>query len=724
MMKPTIILAILLLFAQSLLRSQTVDVWSRSVQMERTHNFDVLHYRIVLELLPKSRSYVGTTTVTLRALTENHRATELDAETYRVKDVRSSAGVALKFRHDNGILTVAHERAYAVGDTLSFTVSYRADSVDVDEVRYGMSKGYDLGLGFNPATEHRSAVINTLSFPTGARHWFPCYDHPNDKATTEVIATVDTAFSVLSNGDLLSVTRNGNPGTRSWHWYQSQPHSTYLTVLVAGDYVMLEDSLGSLPVRYWVYRSDAQNGLTTFGRTPEIIAFYNKQFGVAYPWSKYDQITIPGIGGGAESTTATVIGESAVVDERATLDWPADWLVAHEAAHQWWGDFVTMRDWSETWMNESFATYYEYVWAKHARGDDEGAWNMENKRRQYYREAETKYRRPIVFNRWNWPNENFDSHTYPKGAAVLHMLRNELGQEPFDASITHFLGRHPYGSVQTNDLIESIRSVTRRDMKSFFDQWVYTAGHPELAVSWSWDAEKKAVTLHVKQVQVQDDHVGRFRFPVEIEVLYDSGRSTARVEVTRDEETFVLPTKTKPRAFFVDPQGILLASIRYDASVEEDLTHLTEGNVVAGRKSIERMASRLADARVREALIRAGERVAFWRLRAQAIETLGGTEWKGEEVYYKARLTDTSSGVRASAVRAIRRRTLSSLVPHLLSVFEQEPSYLVQSEIVRTVGALDRDKNRGFLERAKNMSSFRSVIATAATEALGDNSPK
>jgi len=697
---------------------QPIDVWSRPVRAERSHDFDALHYDISLELSSSTRSYAGETTVTLRPLRSGFDSCALDAETFDVTGVRNSLGQPLRFRQEPGRLVVFFPRPYGYGETLSFAVSYIADSVDVDEERFGMSKGYEVGLGFVPANARRSEIINSLSFPTGARHWFPCYDHPNDKATTEVRATVDERYSVLSNGDLLSVKHDERQKTKTWHWSMSRPHSTYLTVLVAGEYVMLEDSLGPLPVRYWVYRADEQNGRRTFGRTPEILAFFNRLFGVDYPWSKYDQITIPGIGGGAESTTATLIGETAVVDERAQLDWPADWLVAHEAAHQWWGDYVTMRDWSHTWLNESFATYYECVWREHADGEDEGAWILENKRRQYYREAKTKYRRPIVFNRWEWPNQNFDSHTYPKGAAVLRMLRADLGGAGFDASIRHFLRSHPYGSVDTHDLLVSIREATGRVMDPFFDQWVYGAGHPELDVFWTWEERSRMLQLSVRQVQTVDEHVSLFRFPVDIGVQTPGGYSVTRVEVSQGEEIFEIPAIERPLFVRFDDGNTLLAEVKYTCTLDEDLVHLTDGDAHARRTAIERLRSSIANRRVREALMLAGTKDRFWRVRALALDALGETAWDGAKSYFQERYSDTSSGVRAAAVRALGKSGATSIVRFLLAAFEIEKSYLVQSEIVRAVGRLDGAGNREFLERARTMPSHRSLIRNAAEAVL------
>ncbi|MFQ5770165.1 MAG: M1 family metallopeptidase, partial [bacterium] len=398
--------------------AQKIDIYHRPKQTERSRDYDAIHYRIKLKFDEDKKAFWGENTITLSPFKDGFKTCILDAETFRVTTIINEKSKPLAFEQKDGTLIVHLSQVYNYADTLSFTVFYFAENVDVDAEKFGMSKTYDLGLDFKDETPDHPRIINTLSFPEGARHWFPCYDHPNDKVTNELIVTVRSDYKVLANGRLMRVTENKSNKTKTFHWSQEQPHSTYLFVLVAGPYEIIADSLGTLPINYWVYKKDVKNAMRSFKKTPEIIAFYNKEYGFDYPWVKYDQITIPGIGGGAESTTATVLGQSTIHDARAEQDFPSHWLVAHEAAHQWWGDLVTMRDWSQAWINESFATYSEYLFSRHDSGEDEGAVNLLEKKNAYLRETHTRYIRPIVFDRWRYPNDMFDAHLYPKGAVV------------------------------------------------------------------------------------------------------------------------------------------------------------------------------------------------------------------------------------------------------------------------------------------------------------------
>ena len=183
----------------------------------------------------------------------------------------------------------------------------------------------------------------------------------------------------------------------------------------------------------------------------------------------------------------------------AEQDFPSHWLIAHEAAHHWWGDFVSYADWTETWLSESFATFSEYLYSEYLYGKEEGSLNLQNKRRAYLREAKSRYQRPIVFNQWEFPNQNFDRHTYEKGALVLNMLRDYLGEEIFRNVLNHFLTKHAYQPVRSSDFFKSVWVVTGQNMDWFFEQWLFSPGHPVLDLSYTW--ENNQIKLQVNQVQ-------------------------------------------------------------------------------------------------------------------------------------------------------------------------------------------------------------------------------
>ena len=240
------------------------------------------------------------------------------------------------------------------------------------------------------------------------------------------------------------------------------------------------DNTAGLPLHYRVYPGDEADARLSFSPTPGMIAFFEDLYGVKFPWVKYDQIVIPGIGGGAESTSATVISEWSVKSATELKDETPDAQIAHELAHQWWGDMVGYMDWDHIWLSESFATHAEYLYAIHDLGADEAALTLHQQKVGYLREARTKFIRPIVTNKWNRPNEMFDRHTYEKGGVVLNMFRELVGEEIFGKVLRTFLGTHAYSNATTTDFFDTVRQVTGEDYSWFCNQWLLRPGHPVL----------------------------------------------------------------------------------------------------------------------------------------------------------------------------------------------------------------------------------------------------
>jgi aminopeptidase N len=695
----------------------SVDVWSRPQRRPPVRTYDVQHYRIVLRLDDETRSFRGETTIILTALEGGLRTVHLDAETFTVTSVRAGDDRFLFVQKDGG-LDIELPRPVPRGRKIGFTVAYEARNVHVDPTRYGMAADYPLGLDFRDETPDNPRLVETLSFPTGARHWFPCFDHPSDKATSDVVVTVRKDWRVLSNGHLLS-TQNGPSGTtRTFHWRQEEPHSTYLFVLVAGPYEVLTAAHGAVPLGYWVYPKDVGDAPRSFVRTPEILRFFERTFGVPFPWVKYDQATIPGITGGAESTNATVLGQVTIHDADAEEDFPSAWLVAHEAAHQWWGDLVTPADWSETWLSESFATYAEYLYSRFAAGDDEGAVNLLVKKEAYLKEAREKYVRPIVFDRWVWPNENFDRHTYQKGALVLHMLRDVVGDEVFFKALRVFLERHPFGSVTTPDLVAALGKASGQDLQWFFDQWVLGPGHPVLQVSQDWDEPSLTLRLRVRQIQDTSGRVPIFRARVRVAFDTPSGRTSEVVWLGQKEDSFDFRLAARPLLVRFDEGDVLLAEVDFRKSAEDLLYQLVHDDP-RGRAWAAGELSRMRTAPgVDAALLRTAREDGFWKVREAAVDAVSAARRPEDVALFRDRaLEDANSKVRVAALKALAAYESPAAAPFFADRFRIDRSYLARAEAIRGLG---RSRDRSFLpiiEEAARLRSPRQVVRTAALAA-------
>lgn len=684
--------------------AQQVDWSKKALQSERSRAYDALHYRVAITLNLDEKSFAGEATVTLTSLRDGLDTVVLDAEEFTVTKVVSEWGEPLEFSQSENELSVRMRRPLMRGETRSFTCTYRG-------------RDPRQGLKFVAETADHPALVYSDSWPNRVHHWFPCFDYPNDKVTNEIVATVSANLKVAANGRLVSVTEDMAAGTVTYHWSQDLPHSTYLIFLAAAPYVVVRDAYGTLPVNYWVYPKDAAKVAPTYGKTPGMVEFFNRTFGYDYPWQKYDQISVPS-GGGAESTSATAMTHRIMVNEQSEAEFPAIGIVSHELAHQWWGNLITLRSWAHTWLNESFATYSDYLYFRHDRGDDEGAVNLQGKLNAYLREAKTRYVRPIVTDRYDQPGDMFDSHTYPKGALVLHMLRQQLGDAAFFATLQHFLHRHAFEPVDTGDFIRSVKTVTGQNLDWFFDQWLFKPGHPVFDVRSEWDPGRKVVVLKVAQVQDFTRGIPVFRVPVSVAIVNAAGRSTSQVWIREREDTFEFSSETRPLLVRFDPENLLLKEVAFPKQRDDLLYQLSHDDVM-GRMSAAGELSMLKDDPVAAgALATAAQRDAFWAVRRAAVEALARAGGAENPALMKKAVVDAHPSVRAAALVALGDMKDRSLLEFFKDRFAKDSSDGVKAESLRAIGKLGDRAAVPFLEQCAAVSSYRNMIATAAKQAI------
>ena len=327
---------------------------------------------------------------------------------------------------------------------------------------------------------------------------------------------------------------------------------------------------------------------------------------------------------------------------------------------------------------------------------------MLGKKDAYLREARTRYERPIVFPRWTYPNENFDRHAYQKGAAVLNMLRWVLGDGAFRGAMTHFLEENAFQPVDTHDLIDAIKEATGQNIDWFFEQWIYSAGHPRFDVSYQWSESTGTIALRVRQKGEL------FRMPVQIGVHTRSERRSEKFWLESKDETFEIASTEKPLLVRFDEGNYLIKEWTFDKSAEELLYQLENDDVI-GRMWA---AAELTDHR---ALEKAARSDPFWSVRVAALEALGKT---ASVEFLKPRALDGNSKVRVVALRLLGELERVELAPFFIECFEGDDSYLVQAEAVRAFGKVADASARSFLERPAALDSPRDVIASAARAAL------
>jgi len=567
------------------------------------------------------------------------------------------------------------------------------------------------------------------------RHWFPSWDYPNDRATTELAATVAQPFEVVSNGRLVGIDELAD-GRRTFRWSMEQPHVTYLVSVVVGDLVEIEESANGVPVEYWVPPGREEEARRSFGKTPEMLEFFAAAIDEPYPWAKYAQTAaVDFIWGGMENVSATTQTLSTLHDERAEPESSSDGLVAHELAHQWFGDLLTTRSWADAWLNEAFATYFTGLWFEHAEGDDAFAWERWEWRESYLREDREDYRRPIVTHRYPAPMEMFDRHLYEKGALVLHMVRGLTGEAGWWKGIRAYVDAHRDRTVVTADLRTAIEEATGASLGALFDGYVHAAGHPELAVSWSWLPDRRTVRLDVEQTQqtpagLPQADTGLFAYPVEIALLAEDGAvTTTTVDLAAERtQTFWIPAEGRPRTVVFDPDGAFLAVVDFDKPAAEWVAQLQGAEPLWARlQAIEALGDRGGPAAI-EALgaVAAGGH-PFHAARAQAAKALAEIGTPAALAALGPALDDPDSRVRTEALEGLGsfskgtpREERKRLIARLDAALAGDRSPHARAGAAKALGRFADDEAQvaPLLLRALDQASHREVVREAAVEAL------
>lgn len=673
----------------------------------RSRNFDIQHIRLALSVDPSERYIEGTAKISLKALRDQLDALEFDASELNIREVRQGSR-RLDFESFNNKLIVGLSVPLRRGQSLTLKISYSA------RPRRGLhfvkpDEGYT----------DKPLQVWSQGEAEDSRAWFPCTDSPNERQTTETIITVPERFTVLSNGTLLSVKRNAKLGRKTFHWRQDEPHPAYLVSIVVGVFTEIKArAAGRVPVTYYTYPGTEREARRLMGRTPEMIRHFSKIFGYEYPFPKYAQVVVDDfIYGAMENTSATTHADRFLHDERTELDFNCHDVVAHELAHQWWGDLVTPKSWKHTWLKESFATYAEMLWLEHAEGLDEALYLMIQELNLYLAEDRDRYRRPIVDDRYEFPVEIYDRHAYQKGALVLRMLRAVLGDDEFFLVLRHFAHKHEWQSVETNDLKVAIEEVTGQNLDWFFDQWLYSAGYPEFEVSHTYDAANKQLRVTIRQVQEASDHTPLFRVPVEIEVMGRAGTRTFSVTLEKREQEFYFAAVERPLCVLFDAKESVLKTLRHEKSRQELLYQLRRASSFMARMRAARDLSTLSieddvTKALRRALLqdeRSGVRVAA----AIALGEIGSTE--AREALVLGLKKNAEARVRRAVCWGLGRfRGDKEAISALTGAAERDESYFVAAFAMRALahaaGVEAYDTLIGMLRRDSYQDVLRATV--------------
>ena len=704
---PTLCLTLLLILPVFAGQSADTLVASDGMKFAVDRPFDIEHIRLDLHVELEQKFVRGRARISGKAL-RPLASVAFDAVGF--EDVRvmtqtsASAADQASFINDGERIIVTPDEPLAAGDAMDFFIDY-----SLNEPKSGLHF-------FAPSEEEPDTpyLVWSQGQSIDNRHWVPCFDHPNEMQTTEIHCTVEQPYMVISNGTLVSVKSN-NDGTRTYHWKQDKPHVSYLITLVVGEFVRKGETWRDIPVGYYARPKHAAKLEHSFNNTLPMLDFFSEKIGVDYPWAKYDQLCCYGFGGGMENTSSTTLGERALYDERRLLDDDPDGLIAHELAHQWYGDLLTCRDWAHLWLNEGFASYFEALWDEEKSGAEAFAYNMRGKARGAIEGGRDK---PVVWRDYASPDQQFDSRAYPKGAWVLHMIRRRLGDDLFWRVMKAYTTRFSHQSVDTADLRKTIEELTGRGFERFFYDWTERPGSPDVKVTYSWMADDRLAKLKIEQTQKED----AFHFPLDVEFHFGEGVSPHRIthDVTEKECLVYVPLPKPPKGVRIDPDQAVLMSLTREQPRDIWIEQLRDPSPVARLDAVAHFAKAGGKANI-ERLIRRLAEDSFWAVRAEIARKLGDEGGDASKAALLGQVETENPRVRAAVVESLAKFTGDDEVKSALARIAErgDPSYRVETAAIRGFAAKADGDAAELLSAALERDSDREVIRVAAIESLG-----
>jgi len=613
---------------------------------------------------------------------------------------------ALKYTYDSLFLRIKLDRTYTKDETYTIVIDYVAQP-EKCKSEGGEAISEDKGMYFintDSSDKTKPTQIWTQGETEAASCWFPTIDAPNQKTTEEIFVTVPNTFRTISNG--LLITSEALPNNKRMdHWKHDKPHAPYLFALVIGDFIATKDKWRNLDLNYYMEPSYAPYAKTVFGNTPEMLEFYSKKLGYDYPWPKFDQVVVRDfVSGAMENTGCVVHFDKLNHNNREHLDNTYEDVICHELFHHWFGDLVTCESWSNIPLNESFATYGEYLWNEHKYGRNEADLKFDEFLSYYLNEAEDK-QVPMI--RYNYVKRDdlFDRHSYQKGGAILHMLRKYIGDEAFFKTLNLYLTRNAYKTVELNDLRMTFEEVTGEDLNWFFNQWFIDAGHPEIEVkhqNYNGSGELYGITI------IQKSTV--FRLPIDIDIYTTKGIERHRIIIDKDSQTFGLKSKSKPLAVIFDAEHQLLADITQTKSIaawEDQLKYATLA--IHKAEALEQLNDLQQDKGQRVIYNSKYLNDSFWYLRKTALDNLNSLELTDIEVkpvlseIEMLAMNDPKSAVRDACIPFLENQKDEDRLTKLLN----DSSYNVCSRALQAIGSINKEAAYNFANKHREEKNLQ-----------------
>lgn len=668
----------------------------------RDRRADILHVKLDVTPDFAKRTITGTMAMRLKPIAFPMTKLELDAVDLNITKLVAVGAIIADREITEDKLIITFAEPVAPDTEITLTVHYSAQPEE--------------GLYFRtPEMGYKNGDTQVWSQGEAEMHrfWFPSYDYPNERFTSEVVCHAPKDMEVVSNGTLKGKTPEAGDLV-AWHWLQDKPHVNYLIALACGYFHKLEEKAGELPLAMLVPPSHKDQAANAFADTRKIIEFYQKEIGIPFAWDKYFQVyCLDFLFGGMENTSCTFEAASLLFNSDTEDLRSLHGLDAHETAHQWFGDLVTCRDWAHLWLNEGFASYYTVLYEQEKRGQDAFLWALWQEADEVLQSNDT---RPIVWRDYGDPIQQFDSRAYPKGAWVLHMLRSQLGVDLYRRCIKTYLERHRSGIVGTDDLQDVIEELSGLSFDQFFDQWLYHGGVPELKIEHAWDSGSKQAKITVRQTQKLSEQVRLFRLPLPVSFIVAGGKEPLRftMDVSKEVEDFYFSLPAQPELVRIDPDYTVLAKVSFspagpmlDKMLQSDVIGRLLAVKMLGQRDIEKLGKILRED-------------SFHAVRSEAAKALAKiTTPEARAALIAASAGQSDAHVRRSVVEALAGLNTPESRDTLWKMAEAEKNPLILAAIIGTWGARPGEAAvTAALKKYLGGSSYQGMLEVAAIKAL------
>lgn len=644
----------------------------------RNKEIDVVHTKLKVAFNFDNKTMDGEAWITLKSHFEATNTLLLDAKGMVIHNVFLE-DKKLAYDYDEFVLNIALPKYYKKDEAFTVHITYTARPEKVkDKITKQLTNAKGLYFIDASASKPSSSMQVWTHGQTQANSaWFPTIDAPNQKMSQEIYITVPKTYQTLSNGKLISTTTKDNK--RTDYWKQDKKHAPYLTFMGIGKFTVVNDFYNDLPISYYVKEEYAPYAKAIFGLTPEMIQFFEDKLAIPFPWGKYSQIVVSDfITGAMENTTAVVHGEQAYQTPGQLIDNNTqENTIAQQIFNHWFGNLVTAESWSNLTLNASFASYGAYLWSEYKYGKIAAEMHYFEKVEAY--KISQDQNKSLVRYTYDETDELFDLVTYNKGLAVVHMLRDYLGDEAFFKGLNAYLTTYKFKTAEVHQLRMIFEELTGKDLNWFFNQWYFGVNHPKIEISYDYNTLRKTVTVNIKQLQKEV-----FKFPFAIDIFEGLKRTRHKVFITGNDASFTFPYTKMPNLIQVNANNVMLCKVYENKILSEYIFQLKNAdNFSHRREALFQVATKQDDKAAFNAIVNA--------------------------------LDDDSYQIRKLALQQIdliNKFSKKEAIKKIMIMANNDPKTLVQAEAISTLGKLIDPELKPIFEQALTSQSY-SVLGKA-----------